>query len=226
MRTPALHGRLEHVVRAVDQHLDGQPRLLGAVRDAHRGLVEDDVDAAGQPLDQRAVADVALDDAHVAVASAQARFSRRPRERSSSTMTSRRPLSTSSSAMCEPTRPEPAGDQRTLHHHPPSVAFAARRRRDRPARPTARGTSAARARARRCARPPGSAPGRDRDAYTRAAGGSASGSGRRSRCPCSRSAARTASRSSTSTAYRCHTGSAHGAVYGSRIAAAPARPAA
>ena len=67
-------GRLEDVERAVDQHLEREPRLLGALGDADRGLVEDDVDAAVSVGDQVAVADVALDEPDRPVRIAQARF--------------------------------------------------------------------------------------------------------------------------------------------------------
>ena len=52
-------GRLEHVEGAVDQHLEGQPGLLGALGDADRGLVEDHVVAPGHVVDKVAVSDVA-----------------------------------------------------------------------------------------------------------------------------------------------------------------------
>ena len=44
----------------------GQPRLLRAAGDPQGGLMEHDVDSVGQPIQQRLIADVALDHAHVA----------------------------------------------------------------------------------------------------------------------------------------------------------------
>ena len=61
------HGGLEHVVGAVDHHVLGQPGLLRALRDADGRLVEDDVDALGQLVDERAIADVSVDHLHGAV---------------------------------------------------------------------------------------------------------------------------------------------------------------
>ena len=75
-------GRLEHVEGAVDEHLEREPRLLGALRDAQRGLVEDDVDAARELAHERAVADVALDDRDGAVGLAPRRGCRGGRARS------------------------------------------------------------------------------------------------------------------------------------------------
>ena len=60
-------GRLDHVEGAVDQHLEREPRLLGALRDADGGLVEDHVDARHEAADTAPVADVALDQRDVPV---------------------------------------------------------------------------------------------------------------------------------------------------------------
>ncbi len=62
-----LDGRLEHVVRAVDEHLEREPRLLRALRDADRGVMEEHVDAGHQLVHERPVADVALDELDGAV---------------------------------------------------------------------------------------------------------------------------------------------------------------
>ena len=78
MSTPCLGRGLEDVERAVHQHLERQARLLGALGDADRGLVEDQVDALGQVGDEVAVADVALDQVTSPVLDAPARFSLRP----------------------------------------------------------------------------------------------------------------------------------------------------
>ena len=62
-----LQSGLDHVVGAVDHHLEGDARFRGALGDPQRCLVEDDVDVAGQLVHQLAVADVALDQPHRAV---------------------------------------------------------------------------------------------------------------------------------------------------------------
>ncbi len=62
MRDARRRGGLDDVEGAVDQDLERQPRLLGALGDPDRRLVEDDVDPLGELVHQPAVADVALDD--------------------------------------------------------------------------------------------------------------------------------------------------------------------
>jgi hypothetical protein len=64
---PRLARRLEDVVGPVDQDLEREPRLLGALGDPDRGQVEDGVDARHELAHERAVADVAVDEADVAV---------------------------------------------------------------------------------------------------------------------------------------------------------------
>ena len=56
-----LHGLLCHVERAIDQDFEGQTRILGALRDADGGLMEDDVDTLHDFGEELAVADVAFD---------------------------------------------------------------------------------------------------------------------------------------------------------------------
>src|SRR5690606_5786328 len=51
-----------HVERAFGQHFEGKPWLLGALRDADRGLMEHNVARRAQFLDEVAVANVSLDD--------------------------------------------------------------------------------------------------------------------------------------------------------------------
>ena len=73
--TLACDRRFEDVEGAVDQDLEREPRLLGALGDADRGLVEDDVDAvASARATQLAVADVALDEPDGPLAMPEARF--------------------------------------------------------------------------------------------------------------------------------------------------------
>ena len=50
--------RLEDVLRAGDHHLDGPDRLLGALSDTQRRLVEDEVRAFGERINERCVADI------------------------------------------------------------------------------------------------------------------------------------------------------------------------
>jgi hypothetical protein len=57
-----VHGRLQHVERAVHQHVDGEGRLFRALGDAQRSLMEDDVNAVHHVGDQSAIAHVTLDD--------------------------------------------------------------------------------------------------------------------------------------------------------------------
>ena len=57
-----LLGGLEHIEGAVDQDLEGEPRLLGALSDADCGLVEDQVAAAGEVVDKIDVSNVADDE--------------------------------------------------------------------------------------------------------------------------------------------------------------------
>jgi hypothetical protein len=59
-----LDGGLDDVEGAVDEHLDGQPGVLRALRDADCRLVEDHVDVLGHVPNQRSIADVALHDGH------------------------------------------------------------------------------------------------------------------------------------------------------------------
>ena len=54
--------RFQHVERAVRQHLQGQPRLFGALRDADGGLVEDDVDSPHGLRQRGGVANIPVDD--------------------------------------------------------------------------------------------------------------------------------------------------------------------
>ena len=54
---------LQHVEGAVGEHLEREPRLLRALRDADGRLMEDDIDAVHRLGQQRAVTNVALDDA-------------------------------------------------------------------------------------------------------------------------------------------------------------------
>ena len=56
----------DDLVGAVDQDLEGQPRLGRALGDPDGGLVEHDIDPAHQPPHQAGVADVALVQAHPA----------------------------------------------------------------------------------------------------------------------------------------------------------------
>ena len=59
------HRRFENVERAGRQHVVREPRILGAMRDADRGFVEDDVDAFHRVADDVRIADVAFDDRHL-----------------------------------------------------------------------------------------------------------------------------------------------------------------
>ena len=59
LRTPAAHGRLEHVERSGGHHVDGGSRVVGALGDPQRGLMEHDVDALHRLGERRPVADVA-----------------------------------------------------------------------------------------------------------------------------------------------------------------------
>ena len=54
---------LDYVEGAIDEYLDSQPRLLGALGDPDRGLMEDHVDATHELGDELAITDVALYDA-------------------------------------------------------------------------------------------------------------------------------------------------------------------
>ena len=63
LSTPACGRGLDHVEGAVDEHLERQSRLLGALGDPDGGLVEDQVAAARHVVHEVAVADVALDQA-------------------------------------------------------------------------------------------------------------------------------------------------------------------
>ena len=61
---PRRRRRLDDVVGAVDQDFKGEPRLRRALRDPDGGEVEDQVGAAHQLGDKRAIPDVALDEPH------------------------------------------------------------------------------------------------------------------------------------------------------------------
>ena len=67
MRTPAFTAASSTFAVPSDEHVEREPRILGAAGDPQRRLVEDDVHARGQPPDEIAVPDVALDDVDVAV---------------------------------------------------------------------------------------------------------------------------------------------------------------
>ena len=94
---------------AVDQHLVGQPRLLGALGDADRGEVEDQVGArrsARAPGRGRGCRPRRRQPAPARQRPRRG-SSRRPRTKLSSTTISRRRPSTSRSTTCEPMVPAP-----------------------------------------------------------------------------------------------------------------------
>ena len=57
-------GGLDHVVGAVDEHFEREPRLFSALRDPDRCLVEQHVDAVHQLTHEREIPDVTLDERH------------------------------------------------------------------------------------------------------------------------------------------------------------------
>ena len=103
-----LGGGLEHGEGAVDEHLEREPRLLGALGDPDRGLVEDQVGALGDVVHEVEVAQVALDEFACADRRARSRgCARRPRTRLSRMRTRPTPASRSWSTMVEPIVPAP-----------------------------------------------------------------------------------------------------------------------
>ena len=55
--------RFQHIERSIDEHLEREPGLLGALGDADRGLVEDEILPAGHVVHEIPVTDVPIDHA-------------------------------------------------------------------------------------------------------------------------------------------------------------------
>ena len=59
LANPGGNRGVDHLERAAGEHLERESRVLGALRDPHRRLVEHDIGALHQPVEQGAVADIA-----------------------------------------------------------------------------------------------------------------------------------------------------------------------